>query len=239
MLSLFVQAGACFDGHGTFVKCALEAVQCSEQQTFFSSRQVTREIQTRCEDPLKDMLALCEPSDGKSFCTAAPDACPTELLDVSGRSSSLLCSDGDHGLYGSCQMDRTVPAVCHWSKQEACTGSTALWKDADENCSCDKVETGACQDTIDPDVFHCAVSPNACDQGSRFVTAQGIRELGYKCNLCSSEGTTTEQRRLRPRVGPSGTSSRLPLARTQQDVIIGGKGAAKMSQIGYRQASCR
>ena len=100
-----------------------------------------------------------------------------------------------HAIYGECARKGTSENSveshkqigCFWDQID-CTGGLSggiHWqKDGtewDETCTCDMVDTGACQDSSND--FYCAVSQYGCDDDSQFRPYWDLPE-NVQCQLC-------------------------------------------------------
>jgi len=89
----------------------------------------------------------------------------------------------------NCQTKETLFGRCGnrclWSPVD-CEGN---WVFPSEDCTCDKVEVGACEK--DGSIF-CSVSPDSCDKDSNWLSSLEVVRTGYQCYLCREEAVTLD-----------------------------------------------
>lgn len=78
-------------------------------------------------------------------------------------------------------------ALCAWSAS-SCDDDGGAWFFPNPDCTCDQVRVGGCRKKAggdEDDRVYCAVSADACDDGSTFLDLREVESAaGYQCFLC-------------------------------------------------------
>jgi len=165
-----VSGGFCSEQDYGRSGCALEKLECSSEQKFYSSRQIQAPgYRSSCSLPnyvRKQSLKQC--ADG----TCSPNNASCTDLGLYDMNDTKTCLV-ENTLFGRCG-DR-----CLWSPDD-CVNET--WKFPSQLCSCDQVQVGACKK--DNQIF-CAVSPAGCDDLSTWISPIEIKfTTDIRCFLC-------------------------------------------------------
>lgn len=171
--------------------CALTKLECDDPSNFLSSRQMqdgpvrAHGGSCRWQNSVKNtILGKCIDDGGtQTQCASEIEACPSENRVNAGWIAVQECTV-ETTRFGRCDY-----GTCTWSHEHCHEDNT--WAAFDENCTCDKVQVGACSRQLveggEKEVF-CAVSNDGCDEKQSWIFPQEVKEAaGFDCFLCREE----------------------------------------------------
>lgn len=174
MSKRFHVSGAYCNAMGTLNGfCALDSGQCGPDQRFTSSKLTDSAGAFRA--------CLTRDNTENTFLGTCGEGCASDEPSCTDFDFQL---DWGAELRAGCTMKKAVYGDCDgrcvWSATECSNGETY---GITENCTCDRVQVGACQTVGEP--MFCAVSPGACDPSQEWLTiAQLAEQEDISCYLC-------------------------------------------------------
>jgi len=199
-----VPAGACMSSTTDDYFCAFEKTHCPKGASFVTPRMLDLDFKDSpalsCINHAVDVpMGQCTlPSDNK-LCTGHQSNCKGCYSDDSNTNANCFelnsdeCelqptngeNDGSYALFGMC-INPVNPREghCLWSRDECPSTYNWVTPTKDSLCKCDRVDVGACH--VDLEEYICAVSADACDDASQYVSTKRLRELrpDMDCRLC-------------------------------------------------------
>jgi len=184
-----VDAGLCMNKDGTYV-CALASNHCDDEATFMSSLDLVGTPGVHggsCADTQKTQgtrVGIC--NDATKFCASVPELCDRPLFTIRNRDCTVKFElfESSETKYGSCSSSG-FPSdggkSCLWSNDD-CDDMSSF--KIDNDCTCEKVRVGGCQQKSNPSNIHCAVSKESCDDRSDFLSVTGMKDTDKDCYLC-------------------------------------------------------
>jgi len=202
-------AGACFTTGGDFTKCALQPLECGDQNIYRSSAWLKANpvdgipSNTQCADQETitklQSMGRCDGNADRFICTSHKSACRFSAAfkplttDCNLVEDMLETNSFSNAHFGFCVGNGG--RFCAWQFKECGKTDEYRWEGADPffannfpDCHCDDVRTGACVDTTTNDMF-CAVTKEVCEEedGYTYVPVLDLEtNMKTKCNLCDT-----------------------------------------------------